>query len=90
MALGAKPGQVIRMVLGSSSRALLIGLALGFGIALPATRLLRSFLYGVSPVDPAAYIGVTVILAGAGIAAAYSPARRAARIDPLNALRHDD
>jgi ABC-type antimicrobial peptide transport system permease subunit len=77
-------------VLGSSSRALLIGLLAGFAIALPGTRLLRSFLYGVSPVDPAAYIFVALILAAAGTAAAYSPARRAAHIDPLNALRHDD
>jgi predicted permease len=90
MALGAKPAQVIGLVLGSSSRALLIGLLAGFAIALPGTRLLRSFLYGVSPVDPAAYIFVALILAAAGTAAAYSPARRAAHIDPLNALRHDD
>jgi ABC-type antimicrobial peptide transport system permease subunit len=89
MALGAQPAQTVRLVLGESSRAVAIGLAAGFGVALPASRLLRNMLYGVSPADPAAYLAVALILTIAGIAASYAPARRATQIDPASALRHD-
>jgi ABC-type antimicrobial peptide transport system permease subunit len=89
MALGARPPQVIRLVLGGSSRAVMIGLAAGFGIALPMSRLMRNVLYGVSPLDPIAYLSVASILAVAGIAASYAPARRASRVDPVGALRHE-
>jgi MacB-like periplasmic core domain/FtsX-like permease family len=89
MALGARPDQAVRLVLGTSSRAVLVGLFAGFGIALPASRLLRSFLYGASPLDPVAYLSVACILAVAGIAASYIPARRAARVDPATTLRHE-
>jgi ABC-type lipoprotein release transport system permease subunit len=89
MALGAKSGQVIRLVLGASSRAVAVGSILGFAIALPASHFMRNVVYGVSPLDPLAYLFVAVILGAAGIAASYAPARRAARVDPLSALRHD-
>jgi predicted permease len=89
IALGARPKQVVRLVLGGSSRAVVIGLAAGLAIALPASRLLRSELYGVSPLDPVAYLSVAVILAIAGLAASYAPARRATRVDPVTALRHE-
>ncbi|HEY7334299.1 MAG TPA: ABC transporter permease [Bryobacteraceae bacterium] len=89
MALGAQPAQVVGLVLGGSARAVAIGLAAGFAIALPASRLLRSELHGISPVDPVAYLAAALILAAAAIAASYAPARRATRIDPATALRHD-
>jgi len=89
MALGARPAQVVRLVLSGSSRAVVIGLVAGFAIALPASRLLRNVLYGVSPLDPVAYLSVALILAIAGLAASYAPARRATRVDPLTALRHE-
>jgi len=89
MTLGARPPQVVRLVLGGSSRAVAIGLVAGFAIALPSARLLRNVLYGVSPLDPVAYLSVTLILAIAGLAASYAPARRATRVDPLTALRHE-
>jgi putative ABC transport system permease protein len=89
MALGATPAQVVRLVLGGSSRAVVIGLVAGFAMALPASRLLRNVLYGVSPLDPIAYISVALILAIAGLAASYAPARRATRVDPVTALRHE-
>jgi putative ABC transport system permease protein len=89
MALGARPTQAVRLVLGTSSRAVFVGLFAGFAIALPASRLLRSFLYGASARDPVAYLSVAGILTIAGIAASYIPARRAARVDPATTLRHE-
>ena len=89
MALGARPGQVLRQVLSGSSRAIFAGVGIGLPCAFLAARLMRNVMYGVSPLDPVAYISVTCILAVAGIAASYAPARRASRVDPLTALRHD-
>jgi predicted permease len=89
MALGARPEQVVRLVLASSSRAVIIGLAAGVAIALPGSRLMQNILYGVNPLNPTAYLSVACILAAAGVAASYAPARRATRVDPLQALRHD-
>jgi predicted permease len=87
MALGARPKQVIRLVLGSSSRAVLIGLALGFAGAAFVSQLLRKLLFGLSPFDPVAYAIVALLLASASLAATFFPARRAITIDPMSALR---
>ena len=89
MALGARPREVIRLVLGSSSRAVFIGLALGFAGGAAVSRLLEKLLFGLSPFDPVSYIMVAVVLAAAGLAATFFPARRATRIDPMAALRCD-
>lgn len=89
MALGARPAQVIRLVLTESSRAVSAGLGAGLVIALFASRLMRNLLYGVSPVNPIAYLSVACLFVIAALAASYAPARRAARVDPLTALRHD-
>jgi putative ABC transport system permease protein len=89
MALGARPAQVVRLVLRGSSRAVVIGLGIGLALALLGSRLMLNLLYGVSPLNPVAYLSVACILAAAGIAASYVPARRASRVDPLQALRHD-
>src|SRR5579863_294994 len=83
IALGARPEQVVRLVLASSSRAVIVGLGIGIPFALVASRLMRDVLYGVNPLDPIAYLSVAGILAIAGIAASYAPARRATRVDPL-------
>ncbi|MGO9261082.1 MAG: ADOP family duplicated permease [Bryobacteraceae bacterium] len=87
MALGAHPGQVVRLVLASNLRALAWGLAAGLAGAFAATRLLRSMMNGVSPFDPLAYAGVFALLIAAAAAASALPARRAARVDPVTALR---
>ena len=89
MALGARPSQVVRLVLGASSQAVLAGMGTGVILALVGSRFLRSLLYGASPLDPIAYFGVASILAAAALLASYAPARRAARLDPLQALRHE-
>jgi len=87
MALGARAPQVISLVLGGTARALFAGLAAGFVGAIAIARLLTNYLYGVSPFDPRAYAAVALVLAAAGLIAAFWPARRAAKIDPMTALR---
>ncbi len=87
MALGARSADVIRLIVGGHSRAVLIGLTVGLLGAVAASQAMRSFLRGVSPFDPVAYLGVAVLLTCAGLAASYVPARRATRFDPIAALR---
>lgn len=87
MALGAQPAQVIRLLLGASSRAVIIGLVLGFAGGVAISKLLQTFLFGLSPLDPISYEMVVLVLAAAGLAATYFPTRRATKIDPMTALR---
>ena len=89
MALGAQRGDVFRLVLGQGMRMLMPGMAAGLLAALAATRLLRRMLFSVSATDPATFAGVSVLLAAVALAACYLPARRAVRLDPLVALRHE-
>ena len=89
MALGARAPQVIGLVLRGSSLAVLIGFVTGLAAAAGVSRLLTSFLHGLNPLDVRIYVLVTAILAAAALAASYLPSRRAAAIDPLDALRHD-
>ena len=89
MALGARHADVIRVVLLGSSRAVAGGAAVGILGALGASQVLRSSLYGLSPLDPVTYGGVAVLLAAAALAASFVPACRATRIDPVRALRSE-
>ena len=89
MALGAQPGSISRSVLLGTSRAVVAGVVVGIAGALAASQVLRRFLYGLSPLDPIAYGGVVLLLAAAAAAASYLPVRRATRIDPVLALRHE-
>jgi predicted permease len=89
MALGAQRADVVRLILAGHSRAVVVGLFAGLLGAIAASQVLRGFLYGLSPFDPIAYLGVAALLACAGLAASYVPARRATRIDPIAALRCD-
>jgi ABC-type antimicrobial peptide transport system permease subunit len=87
MALGAKPGNVLRILIGQGLRLVLIGLGLGLAASFAATRALSGVLYGVQPTDLLTFSGVALLLAGVAFLASYLPARRAASIDPMQALR---
>jgi ABC-type antimicrobial peptide transport system permease subunit len=89
MAMGAQSGRILRLVVGQGMRLAIAGLMLGILIALAATRVLSSLLFGVSAHDPLIFVGVSVVLATAAILACYVPARRATRVDPLVALRYE-
>jgi putative ABC transport system permease protein len=92
MALGAERRDVFRMVIRQGLRLALTGVAIGAAIALILTRLLSSFshlLYGVGASDPVTFLVVSVVLTGVAILACYIPARRAMRVDPMIALRHE-
>ncbi len=87
IALGASAGSVMRMVVGRGLSLTAVGLAIGLGLSLAATRTLQSLLYGVSAVDPWTFGAVVALLGGIALAACYLPARRAARLDPIVVLR---
>ena len=89
MALGARRGDVLRTVLAQGLKLALIGVVVGVGGALAVTRVLSSFLYDVTPTDPLTLAAVSVILVTIALVASYIPARRAARIDPMVALRYE-
>ncbi|MDQ2948720.1 MAG: FtsX-like permease family protein, partial [Acidobacteriota bacterium] len=89
MALGAKPGDVVRLALMEGMGPVLAGAAIGLAVALVATRFMKSLLYGVASTDPGTMVVVTLVLIGVAAMANYIPVRRAARVDPLTALRHE-
>jgi predicted permease len=89
MALGARTSDVLGTVLKQGLTVTLIGIAVGLAAALALTRVIRSLLYDVSPTDPLTFTCVALLLAGVALLAAYLPARRAARIDPMVALRYE-
>jgi predicted permease len=89
MALGARAWQVLFMVLRESSWLAILGITAGLVTAIALTRFVGSMLYDLKPSDPTTLIAATLILLAIAIAAAYGPARRASRIDPTEALRHE-
>jgi ABC-type antimicrobial peptide transport system permease subunit len=89
IALGASPVNVSRLVLGSGVRVATLGLAIGMVVAMGSTRALSSLLYDVRPADPPTFAAIAVLVAAVALAASYLPARRAARVDPVDALRAD-
>ena len=89
MALGAGGGPLLRMVIRQGMTPVLAGMALGLAGALAGGRVLRSLLFGVGPGDPVTFVAVTFFLVAVALAAIYLPARRAARSDPMVALRND-
>jgi len=89
MALGAAPRLVLKLILGRGLRLALAGTALGLAASVALARLLTSLLFGVSATDPATFAGVAIVLMAVAIGACYIPARRAMRVDPIVALRHE-
>lgn len=89
MALGARPADVLRMVLGRGVKLAAVGLIIGGAAALLLTRALASLLFGVTPNDVPTFIAVAVLLTAVALAASYLPARRAMRVDPMCALRYE-
>jgi ABC-type antimicrobial peptide transport system permease subunit len=89
MALGAPAAAVRRLVVGESGWTVAAGLAVGLAAAALVGTLVRGQLFGVEPYDPVSLSAASVLLAALALGAAYLPARRASRIDPLVALRHE-
>lgn len=89
MALGARRGDVFRLVIGNAVLLAAAGVAIGLGASLGLTRFLQSLLFEVSASDPLTFACVGLLLAAVAAFAAYVPARRAAGVDPLIALRYE-
>ena len=89
MALGAQPGEVLRLILKQGLFLTAIGIAIGLAGALALTRVMSGLLFGVGSTDPATYAAIVLVLALVSLLACYLPARRAMRVDPLIALRYD-
>ena len=87
VALGARPADILKMIVGQGLALTLIGVGVGLAASFALTRFLSSQLFGVSATDPLTFGGVSLLLAGVAILACYIPARRAAKVDPLIALR---
>jgi ABC-type antimicrobial peptide transport system permease subunit len=89
MALGARPGRLIAMVVRAAVQLVVLGIALGLPAAWGASQWVKSMLFGLTPTDPETIAGSAFLLTVAALMAAYLPARRAATLDPMIALRHE-
>jgi putative ABC transport system permease protein len=87
LALGGQPGQVLRRVIREGLVLTLVGIGIGLAVALPLSRTLRELLFAIEPTDPVTYAGIAALLLAVTLAAAYGPARRATRVDPIEVLR---
>src|SRR2546425_5833460 len=89
LALGASKRNVLSLVIAQGMKLALAGMAIGMLAALALTRVIRSLLYGVTPTDPATFTVVSLLLVAIALLACWLPARRAARVDPMEALRYE-
>jgi len=89
MAMGARPADVLRMVMGETSALVVLAIVAGLGGAWALTRFIRSMLYGVTALDPTTFIVTSVLLAVTVLVASLGPTFRAVRVDPMSALREE-
>jgi len=89
MALGASVRNILMLVMRRGLWQIAVGLALGLGLAIPAARLLKALPIGISTSDPVVFIAVAAVLVGVGLFAVWLPARRAASLDPVQAIRYE-
>ena len=89
MAMGAEPANILRLIVGESMTLALMGASLGLGGAYAVTRVMKGLLFGVTSTDPLTFAGVTLLLCLAALFAAYVPAHRASRLDPLVAIKYE-
>jgi ABC-type antimicrobial peptide transport system permease subunit len=88
MTMGAQRRDFTQVILAQSMRPVAVGIAIGLAASAAVSSILASLLYGVSPLDPAVFIGVALFLSAVAFLAGYLSAQRAARVDPMTALRH--
>ena len=89
ISLGAQKSDVLRMMMANSMQLAAAGMAIGLAGSAAVSRILQSLLFGVSPLDPIVFAGISALLGGVAALASYVPARRATQVDPMTALRHD-
>jgi len=89
VALGARPGDVLRLVARQGLTLALVGIALGLAASLALMRLISGLLFSVRATDPITFVGVSLLLVAVALMASFIPARRATRVDPAVALRHE-
>jgi ABC-type antimicrobial peptide transport system permease subunit len=89
VAMGAKPRDILRLILRESGTLTISGMAAGLILAALSARIVANSIYGVSPLDPLTYAAVGLVLVAVALAASYVPAHRATKVDPMVALRYE-